>query len=344
MVIIFPYLTFIVDKLLKKDFDRKRIESNFTSKMNMDFSDSSEDEDTALFRDKLGMDQEKKDEEEEKKIQDMINRMNLLEIVEQNERKTEEQKSYAVLQYDKNYYNIHTIEKKLLDQQKLTKVIDFLYKNKNRKELDGLPYCIKQYKNLVFVGISQGIIRIFDTETDEELKPLALKKNKVVINRVLSIDISLHGEYLVAGYGDGNIAIFDLLKSKLIIEINDVHHHEIRQVKFLSIDSPITIMSGDDKGVLYKISVSRTLLMYSYKKDLVMKKPFKEFSSLSALQPYRKMPREVADWHTHNIVAFANTEELNVAVLGSSPRKLFSVSRNEFSKGFIGPGNLCYTG
>ena len=140
------------------------------------------------------------------------------------------------------------------------------------------------------------------------------------------------------------MALFDLTKNKLIILISDVHHHEIKLVKFLSIDSPITIMSGDAKGILYKITISRTLLIYSYKSDLVMKKSFKDFCSLSTLQPYEKMPREVSSWHTHNIVAFSNTEELNVAVLGSSPRKILSVSRNEFAKGFVEIGSLCYTG
>lgn len=274
-----------------------------------------------------------------------IQKMSLIEIVEENERKTKEQKSYAVLQYDKNYYNIHVIERKLLDQQRLTKVAKCLYsKGFARKETEGLPYCVKQYKNLIFVGISQGLIRIFDHHTDEELKPLVLKKNKVVINRVLSIDVSLDGDYLIAGYANGNLALFDLTRNKLIIEINEVHHHEIKQVKFLSIDSPITIMSGDDKGILFKITISRTLLMYSYQSDLVMKRPFKQFCSLSALQPTKKMPREVSEWHTHNIVAFANTDELNVAVLGKSPRKLFSVTRNEFAKGYVEAGNLCYTG
>ncbi|CAI2383783.1 unnamed protein product [Moneuplotes crassus] len=337
---------FDVDALIKKEKKKDEFEKDLQNKLNINFSDSSEDDDDemAIFREKLGKEQERKDEQEEQRAIEQAKRMSLLEIVETNESKTEEQKSYAVLQYDKNYYNIHTIEKKLLHQQRLTKIAENIYSKRLVKtELEGLPYCIKQYQNLIFVGISQGLIRIFDDQTDEELKPLVLKKNKVVINRVLSMDVSLNGEYLVAGYADGNIALFDLTKNKLIIEINDVHHHEIKQVAFLSIDSPITIMSGDDKGILYKITISRTFYLYSYKSDLVMKKPFKEFCSLSALQPYKKMPREVADWHTHNIVAFSNTEELNVAVLGGSPRKLFSSSRNEFAQGFVEHGHLCYT-
>jgi WD40 repeat protein len=156
------------------------------------------------------------------------------------------------------------------------------------------------------------------------------------------MDVSLTGEYLIAGYAEGNLALFDISRQKLLMDITDVHYHEIENVKFLSIDSPITIVSGDKKGILYKITVTKTLLMYSFKTDLIMKKAFKEFCSLAALQPFKGMPKEVSEWHTYNIVAFSNTEELNVAVLGTNARKLYSVTRAEFAKGFVEQGNLCY--
>lgn len=310
---------------------------------------SDSDDDTGLLREKIDEDHKKKEEEDEKRLHEQIAKMQLLEVVEQNERKSEEdaktkhQSSFSVFQYDKNYYNINKIDKKLMDMQRLNKIADYIY-NPSMQQYEGQPYCIQQYKNLIFIGISQGLIRIFDYHTNEELKPLTLKKNKNIINRVECMDISLHGEHLVAGYGDGTLALFDINKQKLIYEVTDAHYHEIQSVKFLSIDFPITFLSGDKKGILYKVTVSKSILMYSNKNELIMKKPFKEFCSLSALQPYKGMPREVAEWHIHNIVAFANTEELNVAVLGQSARKLYSVTRSEFAKGFVESGQLCHTG
>lgn len=206
----------------------------------------------------------------------------MLEIVEQNEKKSVElarvkhQNSFSLFSYDKNYYNIHKIEKKLMDHQRLTRIADYIY-NPAQEEYKGLPYCIRQYKNFIFVGISQGVIRIFDYSTNEELKPLELKKKKNTINRVMTMDITLHGEYLVAGYAEGNLAVFDLSKLKCIVEITDIHFHEIESVKFLSIDSPLTFISADKKGVLYKSTVSKSLLMYSTKNELIMKKPFRDF-------------------------------------------------------------------
>jgi len=311
-------------------------------------SDDSEDDDPILLRQKLNNDQQVKDDEEDKRLQKQIAEMDLISVVEQNEKKSEEQarakhqNSFSVFQYDKNYYSIHTIEKKLMDHQRLTKIAEYVY-NTSVHQFQGLPYCIKHYKNIIFVGISQSLIRVFDSVTDEELKPLTINKgNKDRMNKVICMDVSLTGEHLVAGYAEGNIALFDIKKQKLIIEITDVFHNSIESIKFLSIDSPLSIVSGDWKGILYKIVITRNFLMYSYKTELVMKKQFTDFCSLAALQPFRGMPYEVSEWHIHNIVAFANTEEVNVAVLGADARKLYTISRSEFSKNFVEPGSLCY--
>ena len=227
-----------------------------------------------------------------------------------------------------------------MDQQRLKDISSYVY-NPVQEEYRGLPYCIKQYQNLIYIGISQSIIRIFDIKENVELKPLALKKKQSGINRVTSIDVSLHGEYLVAGYAEGNIALFDLNKSKWLVEVNDVHFAQIECVRFLSLDSPVMFMSVDQKGVLYKVTVSKNIVMYSTKTELIMKKAFRDFWSLAALQPVQGMPIEVSEWHTHNIVAFANTQELNVAVLGSHARKIYNTTRNEFSKGFVEQDSLC---
>ena len=163
-----------------------------------------------------------------------------------------------------------------MDQQRLKDISCYVY-NPVQEEYRGMPYCIKQYKNLIFIGISQSVIRIFDFKDNVELKPLTIKRKQNAINRVQSIDVSLYGDYLVAGYAEGNIALFDLNKSKVLVEINDVHFSQIECVRFLSIDSPIMFMSVDLKGVLYKITVSKSIMMYSTKTELIMKKNFRDF-------------------------------------------------------------------
>ena len=269
--------------MIEKDLKMQKFNKVLDSQLNINFSDDDSDNDiSGDIRKNIGKVDEKKEDEEDKRMLELIARMNLLEIVEYNEKKSEEkarekhQNSFNLFSYDKNLYNIHKIDKKLMDYQKLNTVSEYVFRP-SIKEYEGWPYWIKQYKNLVFVGISQGIIRIFDIKNNEELKPLVIKKN--TINRVMSMDINLEGTHLVAGYSEGNLALFDIQKQKLITEIKDAHSHEIESVKFLSVDYPISFVSADKKGVLYKASVSRTLMIYrkSLCRNLLNDKNFHNF-------------------------------------------------------------------
>lgn len=150
----------------------------------------------------------------------------------------------------------------------------------------------------------------------------------------------MEGEYLVAGYSEGNVALFEVKTQRLIAEVKDIHFEEIQSIKFLSIDTPITFVTADKVGTMFKVSVSKTLLIYSVKTEVIMKKPFKDFSCFAALQPVKGMPKEVGTWYIHNIIGFANTELANVAMLGSGARKLWSIKRDDFANGLIQPNTF----
>lgn len=70
-----------------------------------------------------------------------------------------------------------------------------------------------------------GIIRVFDTKNQKEMKPLA--DNQVDRNKVTSISITHDGAYLLAGYKKGTLVLWDLAKYKLMIVISNVHEGEI---------------------------------------------------------------------------------------------------------------------
>jgi len=57
------------------------------------------------------------------------------------------------------------------------------------------------FGKFVFVGNSQGIIRVFDLETQKEMKPLM--DSKLDLNKVTSLDIPPNGGYLLSGYKKG---------------------------------------------------------------------------------------------------------------------------------------------
>ena len=81
------------------------------------------------------------------------------------------------------------------------------------------------FDNYIFVGNSMGIIRVFDTKSNKEMKPLmdaSLSRNKVTC-----ISITVDGAYLLAGFKKGTVVLFDLTKYKMIKAVDDAHESEI---------------------------------------------------------------------------------------------------------------------
>jgi WD40 repeat protein len=84
------------------------------------------------------------------------------------------------------------------------------------------------FDNYIFVGNSMGIIRVFDTKSNKEMKPLldaTLSRNKVTC-----ISITQDGGYLIAGYKKGTLVLWDLTKYKLIKAVDDAHESEVTSV------------------------------------------------------------------------------------------------------------------
>jgi hypothetical protein len=58
-------------------------------------------------------------------------------------------------------------------------------------------------QDYLFVGNSNGIIRVFDLKTQKEMKPLIEEANIGSNNKVTSLDISADGGFLISGYKGG---------------------------------------------------------------------------------------------------------------------------------------------
>ena len=132
--------------MIEKDMKKQMYSKVLDERLAINNSDDDSDEDiTGQKRNNIGRYDEMKEEEEDKRVLEQISRMNLLEIIEQNEKKSEEkarekhQNSFNLFSYDKNLYNIHKIDKKLIDYQKLNTISDFVFRP-SIKEYDGLPY------------------------------------------------------------------------------------------------------------------------------------------------------------------------------------------------------------
>ena len=206
----------------------------------------------------------------------------------------------------------------------------------------GLPFWIKKYEKYIFIGISQGIIRVFDIKTNEELKSLVPKKLKSTINRVLCMDVSLSGNQLIAGYESGKIVLFDIFKQKVIIEVDDLFKSEVHHIKFLSNLEKMNVVCWDKRGYAYKLVLNKSLLKFSCKSERISEKVIPGICSIAALQPKEGMPIEVIEWQSYNITAVSSTESVTVFLLGNPIHILYGLSRTEFGKDYIKPDSLWY--
>ncbi len=71
-------------------------------------------------------------------------------------------------------------------------------------------------------------------------------------NKVSSLEISNCGGFLVSGYKKGHIAVWDLVKYKLLRVANDMHQTEVVNAKFYYIgeDEALCTVSAEDSGVV----------------------------------------------------------------------------------------------
>ena len=77
---------------------------------------------------------------------------------------------------------------------------------------------------MLFLGNSAGYIQIFDIKSQKQLKPLydvSLAKNEVTC-----IEISKDGHYLLAGYKQGILALWDCARFRLAHLMRDVAKDE----------------------------------------------------------------------------------------------------------------------
>ncbi len=97
------------------------------------------------------------------------------------------------------------------------------------------------------VGNTQGTIKFMDFN---EVHFKSISNKELAGHRVTSIDVSRDKKHLVAGYDNGSLMLWDLVKSSLLKTAMNIHRAAIITVKFIKGESTRTI-SSDTKGEVY---------------------------------------------------------------------------------------------
>lgn len=112
---------------------------------------------------------------------------------------------------------------------------------------------------MIYVGNSQGIIRIFDY-SEKEYKPIKAKETEG--HSVCCIDVTKNGQYLVCGFKNGYVMLWDLGKWELKKMVTNAHSTSVLSIKFLK-STKLAVISSDLAGNVSTIEFAKGIFLSS---------------------------------------------------------------------------------
>ncbi len=94
--------------------------------------------------------------------------------------------------------------------------------------------CIAMSDEIIFTGMSDGCIKMFERESEEHYHTFADKSKDFALNPVTAIDVHpTRNEYVVFGYERGQMVLVDITEpNKILKSIKDHHKCPISNIKF----------------------------------------------------------------------------------------------------------------
>ncbi|KAL5792140.1 hypothetical protein ACOSP7_000734 [Xanthoceras sorbifolium] len=147
----------------------------------------------------------------------------------------------------------------------------------------GSPQVLAVHLNVIAVGMSKGVIIVVPSKysahhhdnMDSKMLMLGLQGDRSHAP-VTSMSFNQQGDLLLAGYGDGHITVWDVLRASVAKIITGEHTAPVVHTFFLGQDSQVTrqfkAVTGDSKGLvlLHSFSVVPLLNRFSIKTQCLL--------------------------------------------------------------------------
>ena len=156
----------------------------------------------------------------------------------------------------------------ILSLERFRRISDQL--SSSRLKLDaGLPSCISvlgdKPKGLIAIGTSRGLVLLFN---EKELLQLVLGGSGVGDHGpVTCVEFSPTSKFLVSGYQDGRLIVWEVSRGRAIKVISDAHSVPVVHVFWVD---ERTILSGDLDGIVLLLTISNNILTYTITKQRLL--------------------------------------------------------------------------
>ena len=167
---------------------------------------------------------------------------------------------YHTILHKAKYNSLHTLS--LYKETHPTKynLIDFVLKSQSSskylKKVNDIN-CVKIYDDTLFTGERSGYVYMYKIEKGYEMEGFGVTG----FNSPVSAIENKKNEYLLVGYENGTINLFDIKKVVLVKSITDIHKTKIVALKFISQEkNNFQIISTDEEGQVMFINSSNTIL------------------------------------------------------------------------------------
>ena len=201
------------------------------------------------------------------------------------------------------------------------KLVDFTLKKNLTQKLESK---IKEIQNMkiygdnLFIADKSGSIYMYSIEKEQELRVLTPPGK--IDYYATAVDVSPTGEFIIGGYSNGNIILWDTKKQSIIYSNKEMHNSKIVFIQFSQIIEKKTfeIISSDMSGKLLKLVLSISFFKKSIQDFIIYKDDVPTYA-ITQFKPLRNKPIVIG--------AFCNINKIRVYILRPILVSFFEIDR-----------------
>ena len=182
--------------------------------------------------------------------------------------------------------------------------------------------CLKIREDNILVGDKDGSVTLYSIDTGIELK-IYTPQEKNLDYYPTAIDAIPNLDFIVIGYSNGYISLWDGNKAQLIYTIKNLQKSKILIVQFSSLSERkyFDFLSTDESGQLLKISLTLKFLKKSVQDTLIYKDSVPTYA-MTQFRPIRD--KQIV------LGAFANANKIRVNILRPTLLSFFEIPKPDY--------------